>query len=230
VTDQVEVLTIEPCDDAATGADDTPRRPPAAGPPRLGRRAGLAAVKSLGWLVYHLRLRALQRAATRSSVGSAYPAVTGRSDRVLAFSDLGSSGRSPTAIQDVEIAVPYDHARAALGALRDHYRSTGRYPLLPVHIRASAASDLWLSPAYGGPVCWIELWQFPHSDRELRRIHALMAPLGYRFHWGKQAPADREYIRRQYPRWDDFARLRAEWDPDGLFLNGYLGSFFSAPR
>jgi hypothetical protein len=56
-----------------------------------------------------------------------------------------------------------------------------------------------------------------------------MAPFAYRFHWGKLASAGRDYIRGQYPRWDDFVRLRAEWDPDGTFLNPYLGSFFSAP-
>ncbi len=79
-------------------------------------------------------------------------------------------------------------------------------------------------------MCWLEFLQYPRSDEAFRRIHELMAPFQYRFHWGKETRADREYARRQYARWDDFARLRDEWDPGGMFLNGYLESFFSAPR
>ena len=29
-------------------------------------------------------------------------------------------------------------------------------------------------------------------------------------------------VRRRYPRWEDFAALRARFDPDGRFRNGYL--------
>lgn len=50
----------------------------------------------------------------------------------------------------------------------------------------------------------------------------------FRLHWGKYWPAasadDRrwvDYFTSQYPRWDDFLRLRAERDPNNIFLTTY---------
>jgi FAD/FMN-containing dehydrogenase len=126
----------------------------------------------------------------------------------------------------MEIAVPYDRAREAIGALRDLFQRTRNYPLLPLHIRCSPRSRHWLSPAYEREVCWIEFWQYPRSDRLFEDIHALMKPLHYRFHWGKETTADRNYIRAEYERWNDFEQLRHEWDPRGIFLNSYLAEFF----
>jgi hypothetical protein len=57
-------------------------------------------------------------------------------------------------IQDMEIAVPYEQAHVALGVIRKHFLTTQKYPLMPIHIRCSARSDLWLSPAYKRDVCF----------------------------------------------------------------------------
>lgn len=48
-----------------------------------------------------------------------------------------------------------------------------------------------------------------------------------RLHWGKFQPRVADdpswvgYLRAQYPRWEDFLRLREERDPHNVFLNGY---------
>jgi D-arabinono-1,4-lactone oxidase len=54
------------------------------------------------------------------------------------------------------------------------------------------------------------------------------AEIPFRLHWGKFQPAysagDRSWVdffRAQYPRWDDFLRLRAERDPNNIFLSDY---------
>lgn len=54
------------------------------------------------------------------------------------------------------------------------------------------------------------------------------AEIPFRLHWGKFQPrypaGDRswvEFFRAQYPRWDDFMRLRAERDPNNIFLTQY---------
>jgi FAD/FMN-containing dehydrogenase len=50
----------------------------------------------------------------------------------------------------------------------------------------------------------------------------------FRLHWGKfHPPVERydrtwvDFFRAQYPRWDDFLRLRAERDPNNIFLTDY---------
>jgi D-arabinono-1,4-lactone oxidase len=54
------------------------------------------------------------------------------------------------------------------------------------------------------------------------------AGIPFRLHWGKFQPrysaGDRgwvDFFRAQYPRWDDFLRLRAERDPNNVFLTDY---------
>ncbi|MEO7273528.1 MAG: D-arabinono-1,4-lactone oxidase, partial [Vicinamibacterales bacterium] len=168
----------------------------------------------------------LQRRLTKRFVGAAYHPKTSRSDRVLAMMDVETSGRSPALVQDMEVAVPYEQAPAAIAVLRDHFRTTGKYPLIPIHIRCAARSGQWLSPAYGRDVCYLEFWQHPALENHFAEVHRLLTPFGYRFHWGKQTLADPPYIRAQYERWDDFVALREQWDPGGLFLNDYLKPFF----
>src|SRR5215204_1783334 len=48
-----------------------------------------------------------------------------------------------------------------------------------------------------------------------------LKPHGYRMHWGKLLSGDVAYLRRQYPRWDDFMTLRARMDPRQLFVSEY---------
>ena len=50
----------------------------------------------------------------------------------------------------------------------------------------------------------------------------------FRLHWGKFQPAsgpdDRgwiDFFADQYPRWNDFLALRAQRDPNNIFLTGY---------
>jgi FAD/FMN-containing dehydrogenase len=144
---------------------------------------------------------------------------------VLAFGDDEIPVTAPDALPVCEAAVPYERAGEAIAALREAFTRRRRYPWLPIHIRCSPASECWLSPAYGGAVCWIEIWFFPPSDDAMREIQEVLQPFHYRFHWGKAPLAGRSEIRERFPHWDDFDRLRREWDPDGVFLNPYLETF-----
>lgn len=68
------------------------------------------------------------------------------------------------------------------------------------------------------------------------------AGIPFRLHWGKYQPrydpGDRSWVdffRAQYPRWDDFLRLREQRDPNNIFLTAYWRERFGlwdapAPR
>jgi nucleoside-diphosphate-sugar epimerase/FAD/FMN-containing dehydrogenase len=235
-TDQVAIFSInKPTEgDSLTLEDDKDhfaKKPSRVWNANAVRRLRTLAVKGIAAML--VRNRWLHRKLAEHSVGSSYRSRTGRSDRVLAFGDGGTLGRSPMELllEGMEVAVPYDRAVVAISSLRRHFVDTGRVPLLPVHIRCSPKSPLWMNPLYQRDVCWLEFWLYPHPESLSRQqVHELLEPFHYRFHWGKQTHVDREYIRRQYERWDDFARLRHAWDPDGLFLNEYLGAFFRERR
>ena len=228
VTDQMEVLVMNPIASEKCGTnEDNPHEQGARPAPRRARTVRRVKISVLKGIAALLRTGTpIQRYFTGKLVGSSYRPRTGRSDLVLAFADPVPPERSPGIVGDMEIAIPYEQAPEALTLLRSHFRKTQRFPLLPVHIRCSAPSDLWMSPAYKRTVCWLEFCSYPRTDPLFRQIHDLMKPFQYRFHWGKETAAKRDYILQQYEKWEDFARLRRNWDPNGMFSNQYMDAFF----
>jgi len=58
----------------------------------------------------------------------------------------------------------------------------------------------------------------------------------FRLHWAKFLPEYdyaewAEYLRLQYPRWDDFMELRTKRDPKNIFLTNYWSlHLFGKPK
>jgi hypothetical protein len=173
----------------------------------------------------------LQRwALTQHDKTSAYAAVSGRSDFVLIHSDattndLDERVPGPSA-SDLEIAIPYAQARAALTCLRDHFHKTQRYPTTHIHLRCSAAEDFWLSPAYKQPICWFEFWEYPRTGEFFKEMVEVLKPFNFRCHWAKDIPVARDYLKQHYEKWDDFVLLRQAWDPRRMFANPCLDHYF----
>lgn len=122
-----------------------------------------------------------------------------------------------------EYLVPRSDAVAAIEAVR---RFADRIaPLLLVNeIRTLAADDLWLSSAYGSDAVGIHFTWKPDEPAIRALLPELEAalPASARPHWGKVFTLPGEEVRARYPRFDDFAALRAAVDPDRLFVNGFL--------
>jgi alditol oxidase len=121
-----------------------------------------------------------------------------------------------------EYLVPRDRAVDAIGRVRALGQRIA--PVLHVtEIRSVAEDTLWLSGAQGRPVIAIHFtWhQKPAAVSALLPvIESALLPLGARPHWGKCfATTD---LAGQYPKWTDFAELRADLDPSGVFANPFL--------
>ncbi|MEI7058692.1 FAD-binding protein [Nocardioides sp. CCNWLW239] len=120
-----------------------------------------------------------------------------------------------------EYLVPFDRAQEAVDAVRslaDRVR-----PLLQVsEIRAVAADDLWLSPAYGTDVLALHFtWNAdPEGVRSLLPDLEQRLPTGTRPHWGKLFAT--EDPGAGFPRWEDFKGLARRFDPDRRFWNAWL--------
>ncbi|MBV6625908.1 MAG: FAD-binding protein [Rivularia sp. (in: Bacteria)] len=164
-----------------------------------------------------------------------YSSPYGRSDFVLTHFDATSDDlitngdinhKELDPVADMEIAIPYSHAKAALTTLCSHFHQTRKYPSMNIHIRCSAAEDFWLSPAYGEAICWIEFWEYPCTGKFFKEIVEVLKPFKFRCHWGKQIPVEHEYLKKQYEKWQDFIQLREDWDSQGIFLNPCLKSYF----
>lgn len=112
-------------------------------------------------------------------------------------------------------------ALRAVFALRDDIT-----PVIKVtEIRTMTADDLWSSTAYGRDTLAVHCTWVNDQARVmafLPRLEAALAPFDARPHWGKLAAMPGEVVRSRYDRWADFAALRAELDPAGIFMNPYL--------
>ncbi len=123
-----------------------------------------------------------------------------------------------------EYFVPRTAAQEALAALRGMGEDIDA-ALHVTELRSVAADDLWLSPTAGADVLAIGFtWRdLPEAVLPLLpRIEERLLPLGARPHWAKLFHARHDRLRRQHPRWDDFARLRDAADPGRKFGNPFL--------
>lgn len=215
-TGDVEVLRMHRTDETAPAAP-VPAVPRPATPGQ--RRAVSLVFKTLLRGVAASGSARLNAALVRKLLGTAYRARTGRSDEVLAFTDLSQG--EPFPIDDLELAVPLAAAPAALAALDAHFRGGGRMPVFfPVHLRCSRAGGQWLAANDGQDVCWFEFWHYPAAPALYAELAAVLAPFAPRWHLGKILAAEGP-AALNLPRREAFLRLRQRLDPDGVFMNGY---------
>lgn len=162
-----------------------------------------------------------------------------------------------------EAWVPLPRTGEAMRLLRDHFtapddedealRRTGTYAW---ELYAAMPEPFWLNPSYSdGKDEWregafrIDPYWFSENAADptetlFAELWALLRDAGipFRLHWGKFQPrcppGERgwvDFFRSQYPRWDDFLALRAERDPNNVFLTDYWRERFGlwdepAPR
>lgn len=122
-----------------------------------------------------------------------------------------------------EYLVPRGDAVAAIEAIRSLADRIA--PLLLVNeIRTVRADDLWLSSSYGTDAVGLHFTWKPDEQAIREFLPALedALPATARPHWGKVSTLDGAEVRARYPRWDDFAALAADFDPERRFVNEYL--------
>ncbi|GAB2531755.1 D-arabinono-1,4-lactone oxidase [Brachybacterium huguangmaarense] len=123
-----------------------------------------------------------------------------------------------------EWAVPAERFEEAFAALRRMMADSRVRVTFPLEIRRIAPDDVWMSTASGRDSVYIAAHRYHREDAVpyLRRVQATLAPFAARPHWGKRHWLGADELRARYPRFDDFLAVRAQADPDGLFLTPYL--------
>lgn len=136
-----------------------------------------------------------------------------------------------TPSQGEEIQAEYFVDRADAPAAITAMRTVGDRlaPVLMIsEIRAIAADDLWLSPAYKRDLAAFHFTfhrDWPAVQRALPAIEEALAPFAPLPHWGKVFAMAPEKIGAGYPRLSDFRALAARHDPAGKFRNAFLDRF-----
>ena len=143
--------------------------------------------------------------------------MTDRSDRIFANERL-------VRFAEMEYAVPRDQLLTAFREIRSMIDRKGLLISFPVEVRAVAADDILMSPAYKQPTGYIAVHVFHKFEYEpyFREVEAIMNAHGGRPHWGKLHFQTAETLRPRYPMWDTFIAVRDRLDPERLFDNAYL--------
>jgi FAD/FMN-containing dehydrogenase len=136
-----------------------------------------------------------------------------------------------------EVSVPFDRFLEGFGILRHWQQEHPDLLHYPFILRCCGASEAWLSPAYGQPVCWIGFLVYLAADGQFARgsldwmdeVQARLARLGGAPHMGKHFSPEM-YRFSERTRWRDFDRLRKELDPNGLFENQFIKRLFTHPE
>ena len=92
-------------------------------------------------------------------------------------------------------------------------------------IRAIAADDLWLSPAYKQPSIALHFtWKpdWPAVEELLPVIERELGPFKPRPHWGKLFTMTPQQLRGAYERMPEFIAMCQRMDPQGKFRNEFL--------
>jgi xylitol oxidase len=95
-------------------------------------------------------------------------------------------------------------------------------------MRTIARDELWLSPASGRETLAIHFTWVGDTQAALPAVRAVeqaLAPFAARPHWGKVFTTPGPAVRSLYPRLADANALAREFDPDGVFRNGFVEEY-----
>ena len=133
----------------------------------------------------------------------------------------------PVLHRECEYAIPVAKTREALIRCKQFMDEAEFDTALPVEVRFVAKDDSLLSPAQGRDVCYIGANTQDNATEVFQRFEPIMKSLGGRPHWGKHFTMTRDEIRSMYSAtFQQFADLRAEFDPDGVFANSLVHQLF----
>jgi FAD/FMN-containing dehydrogenase len=125
----------------------------------------------------------------------------------------------------VDVAVGRE-AFLAMRALMQH-----GFPeaISPIQVRWTKGEPAFVSPHSGHDTCSLSVSGLKRHDwdRFLRAIDETLRPYRPRPHWGKMGYLDAAGFRAAYPDLDKFLAVRAQLDPNGLFLNDFFRQAFS---
>lgn len=158
-----------------------------------------------------------------SALGIATVSETDYSHRLFA---------TPRAVkfQEMEYNVPAERFPDVFDEIRSVMAREKFNVHFPIECRFVHSDDIWLSPAYARESAYLAIHMYKGMpyERYFRAIEPIYQPYGGRPHWGKMHTLDAATLATRYPRWDDFRRVRAALDPNGVFLNAYLRQLLDA--
>jgi FAD-linked oxidoreductase len=173
-----------------------------------------------------------------SEVNRIYPRLSKRVCRISASSiasidetnyshRLFSTPRS-VRFQEMEYNIPAEHTATVIQEIQACIEREQFQVHFPLECRFVHSDDIWLSPAYQRESAYLAVHMYrgmPYKEY-FQAIESIFRRYQGRPHWGKIHTRTAAELAELYPHWHDFRRVRAELDPQGMFLNDYLRELF----
>ena len=132
--------------------------------------------------------------------------------------------------REMEYTIPAEAGPACLREILATIRDRQIPVVFPIEYRYVAADDVWLSMFHERTACSISVHQY--ADEDYRPYFREVEPIFWKYdgrpHWGKLHTLGSERLADLYPRWRDFAEVRAALDPEGRMLNDHLRAVLGA--
>ncbi|RAP74878.1 FAD-binding oxidoreductase [Paenibacillus montanisoli] len=129
---------------------------------------------------------------------------------------------------EMEYNLPADAMPAVIEEMRA-VMARNRFAVhFPIECRYARGDDIWLSPAYGRDSAYIAVHMYKGMTYApyFAAMERIFLRYGGRPHWGKMHSLHASQLKGLYPMWEPFARVRAQYDPEGVLLNPYLEKLF----
>ena len=133
-----------------------------------------------------------------------------------------------TRFNEMEYQIPVNQGLACLEEVVAVMRKHKVQTFFPLEFRFVKGDDIWLSPFYQQDSISISVHQYYKQDPQalFNVIEPVLQKYQGRPHWGKMHNMNYLQLRKLYPKWDEFMRLREQLDPKQKFLNPYLQTLF----
>jgi FAD/FMN-containing dehydrogenase len=130
----------------------------------------------------------------------------------------------PIKHSEMEYSLPAERGPECMRALRELIHRDFVGLGWPVEYRTLAADDVWLSTAFERPTVTISVHQGVDEDDEplFRACESVFLAHDGRPHWGKVHYLSGQTLSRLHARWDEWWRIRDQFDPNGRFMNTHL--------
>jgi FAD/FMN-containing dehydrogenase len=129
---------------------------------------------------------------------------------------------------ELEYAVPLRYGKDACRQVRDLMLNKHPTCIYPIEYRFTAGDPGWISPFFEQDSITLSVSGEPGTDywNYLKDVDDILRQFGSRPHWGKLHSLTGEDVTALYPKAGNFRALRAERDPEGVFLNDHLRQLF----
>ncbi|MEK5232316.1 D-arabinono-1,4-lactone oxidase [Lysinibacillus sp. FSL K6-0232] len=166
------------------------------------------------------------------------PALSGMMSKVAASSvvkgeKVGISYEiypSPRSVkfQESEYAIPLTQFEACMEEIHATLQKGIFHVHFPLECRTTAGEAGFLSPTQGRESAFIAFHMYKGMAEQpyFKWVHTLMQKYDGRPHWGKQHYVTAQAVHTLYPEIERFLTIRQQYDPDQVFLTGYLKKLF----